>query len=159
MDKFVLTLDGSHKASELVGLGKYDYSDELITDERFPIEEHAPTERVIELVKLGRNSTSRKVLAEFKRRGLERPIPEDALYFGIKYPEEYRKQVIVFLHRPVRGLRRLNSVLVLLGFANRGFRYLYLSRFTPGGLYRYERRWHQNHVFAGIRPSKPINDD
>ena len=45
-----LILEGSYTASELVSMSGCDFSDGLITDELFPMEKHAPIERVVELV-------------------------------------------------------------------------------------------------------------
>ncbi|MDO8470349.1 MAG: hypothetical protein Q7S63_00015 [bacterium] len=138
---FSLTLEGSSKTSDLVKQGKYDWSDDLIIDERFPIQEHAPLDRDIELFEFDHDPSDGEVLEELKRRGLERPTYEDALYFGIKYPEEQRKRPIVFLHEPVRDPRGGLGVLVLGGLA--GLRYLRLDWLGD--------RWDRDYVFAGVR--------
>ena len=93
----------------------------------FPIAPHEPEEREIVLVKFQHDPTSEEVLAEFERRGLERPTTEDALVFGVTYPDEQRKRLVVFLHEPVRAYGH-RHVLVLHGLARE--RYLSLSWFV-----------------------------
>lgn len=138
-NSFSITCEGI-KASELVRRGKYDWANDSITDTLFPIEPHAQETRMIELVEFDHDPGSEEVLAEFARRGLERPTPEDALAFGIAYPEEQRKHPVVFLHEPVLvdGFR---SVLVLDGSDRE--RNLNLNWFAY--------RWNRYYVFAAVR--------
>lgn len=140
---FTLTIDGSHRASELVAQGKYDVANIWVTDERFPIEKYAPQTREIEFITLEHDSSSEEVLAELRHCGLERPTYEEALVFGAKYPEEQkRRHVIVFLHKPVLGgPNGPRFVLALRGNACR--RYLILRL--------YDGRWSRHYVFAGVR--------
>lgn len=139
---FTLTLEGAYKVSELVKQGKYDWVNDWITDECFPLEfESLPMRHTIELVEFEHDSTSEEVLAEFERLELERPTYEDALYFGIQYPEEQRKYPIVFLHEPVQGPCGRRHI---LGLDERvGKRRLNLRWFDNG--------WLQKDVFAAVR--------
>ncbi len=139
---FSVICEGSYKASELVARGNYDWANDWITDERFPIQKHAPVSRTIELVKfINHDPTSEEVLAEFARRGLERPTYEDALYFGIQYPEEQRKRPVVFLHEPVLLPDDYRGVLVLRGYAGR----------RSLSLYWFGDHWGRDYAFAGVR--------
>ena len=138
---FQITLAGDATASELVLRGQYDWHNNWITDERFPIQSHEPIPRTIELVEFDHDPTSEEVLADFARRGLERPTHEDALCFGIQHPEEQRKHPIVFLHEPVLSPGVVRDVLVLRGIV--GDRELHLCLF--GGW------WSSLFVFAGVR--------
>lgn len=137
---FRITCEGSYKISELVRQGNYNWVNDWITDERFPVEEHAPVGRTIELIEFDYDPNSAELLSVFAYRGLERPTYEDALYFGIKYPEEQRKRPIVFLHEPVLGRSGSRDVLVLNGSARR--RGLDLDWFGW---------WRRHYVFAGVR--------
>ena len=141
VSSFLLTLDGSYSASKLIKKGKYDWFNDDITDERFPIQKREPIEHKIELVEFDHDPSSEEVLAEFKERGLERPIYEDAFYYGIKYPEEQRKHPVVFLHEPVLNPDGRRNVLVLGG--DDGERRLRLICFG------YE--WSRRCAFAGVR--------
>ena len=136
---FFITCGGLYKASELVRLGNYDWSEDWITDEHFPIERYEPAGRTVEFVQLKHDSTSEEALEELAQRGLERPTYEDALCFGATHPEEQRKRTIVFLHEPV-----LSRLVLVLGGAG-GERALFLVRFGD--------RWPRDYAFAGIRPS------
>lgn len=137
---FLITLRGE-SASSLVKQGGYDWVNGSITDERFPIQKHASLNRKIELFGFDHEPTDDEVLQELRRRNLKRPIYEDALYFGIEYPEEQRKHPIVFLHKPVRVPRGGLDVLVLCERAGR--RELDLYWFNLG--------WPRYCVFAGVR--------
>lgn len=138
---FQLTLEGNATASELVKRGQYNWHNDWITDERFPIRSHDPMNRIVELVEFDHDPESEEVLAEFARRGLERPTYEDALYFGVQCPEEQRKRPIVFLHEPVLDPDGDRRVLVLGGGSDRrGLRLVWF-----GG------RWDRRYVFAGVR--------
>lgn len=136
---YIFTCDGV-KASELVKRGKYDWVNDLITDKLFPIEKHASVSRTIELVEFDHDPSSEEVLAEFRSRGLKRPSYEDALVFGIVYPEEQRKHPVVFLHEPVVAV---GSRFVLVLREDAGYRYLLLHWFGHG--------WLRPYVFAGLR--------
>lgn len=131
---------GGESASELVKRGRYNWVNYEITDSRFPIESHAPVSRTIELVEFDRDSNSEEMLAEFARRGLERPTYEDAFAFGIVYPEEQRKHSVVFLHEPVQ-VGDNYDVLVLDGYDRD--RYLRLRWLDYG--------WSRRCVFAAVR--------
>lgn len=140
---FSVTCEGAYKISKLVARGNYDWANEWITDERFPIQKHAPISRTIELVGFDHDLTSEEVLAEFAHRGLERPTAEDALYFGIEHPEEQRKHPVVFLHEPVLGPLGHLHVNVLVLHEHAGKRRL--------GLHWFASRWPRRYAFAGVR--------
>ena len=138
---FSLTLEGNKTTSELIKLGEYHWFHDWITDERFPIQPHAPLSRVIEYVVFDHDVGSKEVLAEFAQRDLMRSTYEDPLYFGIKYPEEQRKAPLVWLHEPVQGPNGFRSVLALDGGGReRGVR-----------LDRFDGRWGRGCVFPAVR--------
>lgn len=140
---FRLMIDGDKNASELVALAKYDWFNDWITDDHLPIKPHAPIEKVIEYVKFDRHPESEEVLAEFARRGLQRPAYEDALYFGLpyNYPDEQRRAPLVWLHEPVEVSDDNRYVLVSYGYdCGRSLR-----------LYWFGRRWGRTCVFPAVR--------
>ncbi|MDI6606786.1 MAG: hypothetical protein QME65_06580, partial [Candidatus Omnitrophota bacterium] len=138
---FINICKGGLKASELVKLGNYDSVSSLMRDDLFPLDPHQPLIRVIELVKFAHSLTSEEVLSELERLGLNRPTPQDALFFGINHPEEQMKSPIVFLHEPVEAPPGRFSVFVL--YAVDGKRYL--------GLDWLSIKWGQICLFAGVR--------
>ncbi|HEX9722391.1 MAG TPA: hypothetical protein VGA53_03945 [Candidatus Paceibacterota bacterium] len=137
---FTITCEG-RKTSELVRLGKYDWTKDWIVDERFPIEPHEPVTRTIEFIECDYDPSSKEVLEELERHGLKGPTYEDALEFGVEHPEQQRKRPHVFLHEAVLGPSGYRFVLALGGDA--GYRRLDLPWFG--------RRWHRAGVFAGVR--------
>lgn len=143
-----LTCEGSWKASELVVRGNYNhYPTRWAIDERFPLQEHAPIERQVELVSFDWEPSFKRILAEFNRRGLERPTYEDALYFGIEYPEEQRQRSIIFLHEPVQDQEESHGyVLVLTGNIR--------DRCLDDSVALDFTRWSRNCLFAAVRPQK-----
>lgn len=138
---FSLLLEGNHTASELIALGKYDWHNDWITDERFPIVRHAPIQRTIEYVTFNRDVETGEVLAGFGSRELDRPTYEDALYFGKKYPNEQRKHRIVWLHEPVLSPDGDRRVLMLYAIDRK--RYLLLTWFG--------QLWDPYCVFPAVR--------
>ena len=138
---FTITCEGSHTASELKELGKYNWSNDWITNEHFPLTKHEPEKRTIEFVKFDHDPSSKEVLAEFACRGLDRPTYEDAFYFGVQYPDEQRKRSIIFLHEPV--MRPYSNPLVVELGSDVSDRDL--------GLYYFEGDWGRSFVFAGVR--------
>ena len=148
-DDFVilpLILEGSYTASELISMSGCDFSDGLITDERFPLEKHAPVERVIELVEFDGDPTTEEVLAEFERLGLRRPTTEEALYCGVEYLKEPgSKNYVVFLHEPVDNPRMSvafrESVLVLEEVDGKW--HIELAE--------HDIKWRRHPAFAGVR--------
>lgn len=95
-------LEGCYTAAELVGLGRYNRFSRVINDELFPIKRHEPRPRTIELIEFNYDPTFEEVLEVFSSRGLERPIFEDALYFGVQQPEWQRTHSTIFPHELVR---------------------------------------------------------
>lgn len=138
---FPIVCEGGKKATELARLGRYDDWSKDITDDRFPLAKHEPEERVIELIEFNYDPTSKDVLREFAKRGLERPTAEDALCFGIQYPKEQVKRPIVFLHEPVLGPDSRRFVLILDGVF--GYRELALGWF--------DSHWFRGCAFAAVR--------
>lgn len=140
---FTITCNGGLKTSELVEAGEYNWKNDLIGDNLFPIKPHASLVRKIELVECDFDLISEEALVELNRHGLKRPTAEDAFQFGIDHPGEQRKHSIVFLHEPALGPLGSRDVLVLGGDV--GGRTLSLDWFG--------RRWHRRYVFAGVRKS------
>ncbi|MFH1036542.1 MAG: hypothetical protein V1756_00525 [Patescibacteria group bacterium] len=131
--KFVsaFTINWSFKmsaASELVKQGEYFLVMSEITDTVFPRSLPGET-RQIELIEIDHNLGTNDVLKELECYGLKRPTWQDALQFGIEYPEEQRKRPIVFLHEPI--LTVCGRRVIMLSSDKEGNRYLEVQ-FTSG---------------------------
>ena len=138
---FPIQIGGSQTMDELVAAGNYDGVHSLINQENFPVKRQSPFEVWIELVGLDRIATSEDAVVEFKKRGLRRPNPEEAVRFGEQYPDAQRHRPIVWPHQPFNhpfdGSRR-----VFVHFGGTGYRSLDLYIDSAWGAYC---------VFAGVR--------
>ena len=87
--------------------------------------------------------SSGEATAEAAKQGLERPYYEDALYFGVKYPEVQSDGPVAFLHDPWLGNHGRRDTMCL--WNNAGRREL--------GLEGYDDLWATNYRLAFVRPS------
>ncbi|HVQ76504.1 MAG TPA: hypothetical protein VMT79_13330 [Candidatus Binatia bacterium] len=133
---------------ELVAAGHYGYAHSCVTSENFPARRSGPA-RVCEIALLAfdRPVTSEDVTAEAARRGLEPPTYEDALYFGIEWPDVQCDGPVVFLHSPWFGFFGRRDVLCL--WHNAGRREL--------GLEGFDSTWSPHYRFAFASGSRPAD--
>lgn len=130
---FTIATGDKRSAKELLAAGKYDWVDDyarqFVEGKKFPLASKAEDVDLV-LVEFGHDPESEEVLAEFKRQGLERPIAEDALRFGEKFPDEQKKYPLVFLHEPWQDPFGDHVVLVLFydGSKRRLFYYWFDNR-------------------------------
>ncbi len=97
--------------------------------------------RKIVLLEFDHDVTSEEAIAEAVEIGLERPAYEDALHFGIEWPDVQRERAVVFLHDPWFGYFGRRAVLCL--WSNAGRREL--------GLEGFDDRWSPKYRFAFVR--------
>ena len=139
---FRLTKIGDGRTTEeLVRAGNYNYADPGINSRNFPVRPAKRGVREIVLLEFDHDPTSEEVLAEAMKQNLDRPVYEDALYFGVEHPEVQRERPVVFLHEPWRYPGGYLSVLYL--WSSAGHRELYLSWFGS--------RWDCYYRFAFVR--------
>ena len=130
----------------MVQAGNYAYAHSCVTSENFPARHSdGPRLREIVLVDFGREITSAEALTQAAELGLGKPDYEDALYFGIEYPEVQRERPIVFLHDPWVGFFGRRDVLCL--WSNAGHREL--------GLEGFDDCWSAAHRFGFVRSPTP----
>jgi hypothetical protein len=135
---------GDGRSTEaLVEAGHYAYAHSCVTSENFPARP-ADARPACEIVLLGfdRDVTSEEVIARGVELGLERPRYEDALYFGISYPEVQSEWPVVFLHDPWFGFFGRRDVICL--WSNAGRREL--------GLEGFDDTWSRGYRFAFVLP-------
>jgi len=99
----VITVDDGRTTEQLVAAGDYGYAHSCVTSENFPVRHLGAGEREIVLLELHRDVSAPDAIAEAARQQLERPVHEDALYFGAQYPDVQRAGPVVFLHEPWLG--------------------------------------------------------
>jgi len=136
-----ITTGDGRSTEELVVAGEYGYAHSCLISENFPTR-HFEGRRVREIVLLefDHDVTSADVITEAVEAGLERPTYEDALHFGIEYPDVQRERPVVFLHDPWFGYFGRRDVICL--WSNAGRREL--------GLEGFDDRWSANHRFAFV---------
>ena len=128
----------------MVQAGNYGYAHSCVTSDNFPARHAAgPRVRDIVLVDFGREITSAEALGQAALLALERPDYEDALYFGVQYPQVQTERPIVFLHDPWVGFFGRRDVLCL--WTNAGRREL--------GLEGFDDRWSAAYRFGFVRPA------
>jgi hypothetical protein len=137
-----ITIGDGRSTEELVDAGDYAYAHSCVTSENFPARHFdARRTREIVLLEFDHDVTSEEAIAEAVQLSLERPMDEDALYFGIKYPDVQRERPVVFLHDPWFGFFGRRDVLCL--WSNAGRREL--------GLEGFDDRWSRNYRFGFVR--------
>jgi MOSC domain-containing protein YiiM len=137
-----ITTGDGRSTEELVAAGHYGYAHSCVDSENFPVRKvEAGQVREIVLLAFDHDVTSDEATTAAARVGLERPTYEDALYFGIAYPDVQRERPVVFLHDPWFGFFGRRDVLCL--WSNAGRREL--------GLEGFDDRWGRQYRFAFAR--------
>ena len=138
--EYGVTIGDGRSTEELVAAGRYGYAHSCVTSENFPVRANRQRRRVV-LLAFDHEVGANEAIAFAARHGLERPVYEDALAFGVEYPEAQRGGPIVFLHEPWLGYFGRWDVLCL--WENAGRREL--------GLEGFDDRWPPTHRFAFVR--------
>jgi hypothetical protein len=137
-----ITIGDGRSTEELVAAGRYGYSHSCVTSDNFPVRKvEAGQAREIVLLAFDHDVTSAEATTAAARLGLERPTYEDALYFGIAYPDVQCERPVIFLHDPWFGFFGRRDVLCL--WSNAGRREL--------GLEGFDDRWGREYRFAFVR--------
>lgn len=139
---FRFTIGDGRSTEELVAAGGYAYAHSCVTSDNFPARHSGgKRSREIVLLEFDREVTSGDAIAEADRLGLERPLYEDALYFGAECPDVQRERPVVFLHDPWFGFFGRRDVVSL--WTNAGRREL--------GLEGFDEPWRVSWRFAFVR--------
>lgn len=142
---YPIVIGDGRSTEELVEAGRYAYAHSCVTSDNFPARPVAGARlREIVLLEFDHGVTADQVLAAAARAGLERPLYEDALHFGARYPDVQRGHPVVFLHDPWIGFFGRRDVLCL--WSNGGRREL--------GLEGFDETWSPGHRFAFLRPPR-----
>jgi hypothetical protein len=144
VETYQISVGDGRSTEALVEAGAYAYAHSCVSSDTFPARAlGGPRVREIVLLALDAEVTSAEAIEEARRRGLERPTYEDALYFGIAHPDVQRAGPVVFLHDPWFGVFGRRDVLCL--WCNAGRREL--------GLEGFDDRWSRRTRFAFVRPA------
>lgn len=140
-DTYRISSGDGRSTEALVEAGHYGYAHSCLTSDSFPARHLGGGPREIRLLEFDRDVTSHEAIAEAARLGLERPVYEDALYFGIEHPDVQRQRPVVFLHEPWFGFFGRWDVVCL--WSNAGRREI--------GLDDFEGLWRRDYRFAFVR--------
>jgi hypothetical protein len=137
-----ITTGDGRSTEALVEAGDYGYAHSCVTSDNFPAR-HGEGVRARDIVLLDFDEavTADAVIAAAARLGLERPVYEDALYFGVAYPTVQCARPLIFLHDPWLGFFGRLDVLCL--WSNAGRREL--------GLEGFDAAWSPDYRFAFVR--------
>jgi len=113
---FQLAISGDRTTKEVIQSGKYDRLNKNVDSQNFPMRP-GRGHSTIQIIDFGYEVSTKEALVEAKKRGLERPDYEDALFFGEQFPDKQRERPIVFLHEPWLGPSGDLGVLVLYGYS------------------------------------------
>jgi hypothetical protein len=139
-----LTIGEGESTEALVAAGDYAYAHSCVTSENFPARPPGAGEaRDIVLLAFDRPVTSAEAIGQAAARGLRAPSYEDALRFGVQYPDVQRLHPVVFLHDPWLGFFGRRDVLCL--WTNAGRREL--------GLEGFDDVWSPDHRLAFAAPA------
>jgi hypothetical protein len=94
---FVLEVNYNLAFEAMIAAGRYDWADQSITAEYFPVSQTGSAKYEAVLVHLDRDASTEEAKVEITQRGLIPASPADLFAFGAKYPDEQRKYPIVAL--------------------------------------------------------------
>jgi hypothetical protein len=144
---YLVASDDGRSTEDLVAAGDYGYAHSCVTSDSFPARRHGGGSREVVLLDFEKAVSPEQAVGAAAALGLERPVYEDALYFGARYPGAQLEGPVVFLHDPWFGFFGRRDVICL--WANAGRRELGLEGWDDarGPHYRY----------AFVRPATPAS--
>jgi len=106
---FIFTVDYGQTLEQMIAAGRYDWTNDKITTERFRVEGADLVGFAAVLFHLDADNSSEAAKSQIEKAGYEVGKIEHVLSFGAQYPEEQRKFPIVGLGSvgEIRGERRV----------------------------------------------------
>lgn len=138
---FDIVVDYDQSLKEMIKAGGYDYIDNDITAEHFPVEGEGEQKKTIILLHFNKIMTSDEVMAEMDKQGFRPAKIEDLLVLGKTEPELQRQFLIVALGSVWRDLHNGRHV-SYLHWSGLG-RYLNCHWFEDG--------WSASNRFVALR--------
>ncbi|MEK7520415.1 MAG: hypothetical protein AAB581_04220 [Patescibacteria group bacterium] len=137
---FIITLNHTLSLTDMIAAGHYDWVNDDITAEHFPVKGKGAAELAVELVHFDRSISSGDAVKEMEKMGLRPATHEELLAFGAKYPDIQREFPIVALgsSAQIHGRR---FVLFLFRYGSERF----LS------LFWWDSFWGADYRFLGVR--------
>jgi hypothetical protein len=95
----------------------------------------------VKLVSFEKDLFIKDILAEIDKAGYKLPEAQDAIWFGLKYPEIQSKYPIAFLHKPwINPKTEGESVLILRNYGGKDFLHMHL----------FDSRWYSHIRFLVV---------
>lgn len=139
LNNYQITVGDGRTTEELVEAGNYGYAHTQVVSDSFPARQFGGDwVRQVVLLNFDHDISSDEATNEAAGLGLERPYYEDALYFGIAFPDVQIEGPVAFLHDPWFGFYGRRDVLCL--WNNPGRREL--------GLEGFDNHWTQDYRLA-----------
>lgn len=139
---FTVVIDYGLSLSEMIKLGKYDWVNNDITENHFPVKGVGKKEIVIELVHFNLILNSEDAIKEMTERGLRSATIEELLGLGAAYPDIQRKFPIVAIGSVWQGPDSGDRYVPCLN-ESASERDLHLSWLDSG--------WYESWRFAAVR--------
>ncbi len=92
-----VVVDYSMTLAEMIASGRYDWKNDDITTERFPVKGKGKVETTVELIHLNRVIATDEVKKEIDKMGMRPATMEELLAFGATFPEVQRRFPIIAL--------------------------------------------------------------
>jgi hypothetical protein len=143
--RFSVTVDFREPLEKVVAVGQYDYRDDNITAENFPVTGNGQVECEVIFVHFDRDIKSEAAITELEQMGLQPAKIEHLLALGAKHPDLQREFPIICLGSSwvdSDGYRRVPYLALWSAKRN-----LYLYWFEGG--------WLRHCRFAAVRPPSP----
>lgn len=90
-----VSVDYSRPLAEMIKAGHYDYANESITADNFPMTGEGQVELDLTLIHFNRGITSKEAITEMRKMGMRPATLPELLALGEKYPEEQRQYPII----------------------------------------------------------------
>jgi len=90
-DTYTALVDYGMSLADMIKVGKYDWFNDDITAEHFPIKGNGKDEVDFQLVHLNKSASSEEVLLHMEKNNLRPATLAELLAFGAKYPEIQRE--------------------------------------------------------------------
>lgn len=124
--------------SDKIELG--GYAKNFISSEDFKFSEDNEIIN-IKLVSFDKDLLVSEILSEIENFGYKLPNAEDAIWFGVQYPEVQNKFPVAFLHKPwIRPETGGKNVLILRNYGGKNYLHMHL----------FDSRWYSHVRFAVI---------
>ena len=110
---FHVTVDYTKSIAEMVRANNFDWVNNDVTDEHFPVKGSGQAELEFKVHDFGGYINGEDAIAEADKMGFRVAEPIEGLVFAVKYPDEQRKNPIVVLGSPWQFVDGIHFVLLL----------------------------------------------